>query len=93
MIKDSACAVNRSSWGTMFDGCAFRSRYGKGPPPYKKRIYKTRTVAAYLEPSPVEIRILVQLQDEEIFNSRTDNVWNASTRSASASSTRWVGLI
>lgn len=67
MIKDSAAAVNRSAWASMYDGCAFRKRYGKAPPRRRKRIYPTRTVEAYLEGGEDEIRKLITAQDEGTF--------------------------
>lgn len=68
MIKDSAAAVNRSAWASMYDGCAFRKRYGKPPPSKKERIYPTRTVEAYLNAGEDEIRKLIETQDEGTFN-------------------------
>lgn len=68
MVKDSASAVNRSAWGSMYDKCSFKHRYGKSAPMYKKPIYKTRTIEAYLHSGEGEIRKLIENQDNGNFD-------------------------
>lgn len=68
MIKDSAAAVNRSAWHKSYDPCAFRHKYGKGPPTQGKQIYCTRTIEAFLQADEGEIKRLIDRQDQGYFD-------------------------
>lgn len=67
LIKDSAAAVNQSAWSSMYDPCAFRSRYNKMPPPRAKIMHPTRVILKYLNSTPEELKKLIDDRDNGIF--------------------------
>lgn len=68
LIKDSAAAVNESSWAKMYDPCAFRNNYGKDPPPSADSLHPTRILLAYLNSTPDEVKKLITDRDNGILD-------------------------
>nr|QRW42735.1 MAG: RNA-dependent RNA polymerase [Gordis virus] len=69
-IKDSACALNYSAWGRAFDRCAFKSLYGKSPPPSSSApiCRERRVIDAFLKANPDIIRSIFFDREQGIYD-------------------------
>lgn len=70
LLKDSACAPNLKAWGTMYDSCAFRYHYDKGPPPSSKvkPTLPTRTITAFLKGKPDQLKETMDAMEKGIYD-------------------------
>lgn len=66
IINDTAAAPPRSAWSSMYDPCAFRSKYGKDPPRFTKQKAHTRVINAFLEADEGHVRQLIDERDNKV---------------------------
>lgn len=68
LLKDSATCSNLSSWPANYDRCAFKILYNKDPPNYPPPTSESRTIGAFLNATPDEVRKLINQRENGVFD-------------------------